>query len=152
MTLARPPPEEEFSSVSGGVGHTCGLRVDGSLACWGSNEDGYGNLLGQATPPEGEFASVSTGGWHTCGLRVDGSVACWGTASFGQAAPPEGEFASVSAGYEHTCGLRVDGSVACWGQLALARRAAGGEVRLRQRWRLAHLRGEGGRLRGLLGP
>ena len=37
----------EFASVSAGANYTCGLRADGSVACWGSD---YG---GKATPPEG---------------------------------------------------------------------------------------------------
>ena len=35
--------------------HTCGVRSDGSVACWGYNEDG------QATPPAGSSVSVSAG-------------------------------------------------------------------------------------------
>ena len=50
-----------FVSVSAGDGHTCGVRSDGSVACWG---DGYD---GQATPPAGSFDSA--GGVHTCGVR-----------------------------------------------------------------------------------
>ena len=34
------PPEGDFASVSAGGVHTCGVRVDGSVACWGNNEDG----------------------------------------------------------------------------------------------------------------
>ena len=49
------PPDGEFASVSAGGVHTCGVKRDGSVACWG-----------QATPPAGEFASVSAGGLHTC--------------------------------------------------------------------------------------
>ena len=64
--------EGEFASVSAGGDHTCGVRSDGSVACWGRD------ISGGATPPAGEFASVSAGWSHTCGLRVDGSVACWG--------------------------------------------------------------------------
>ena len=61
-----------FASVSAGYFHTCGVRRDGSVECWGFD------LSGQATPPSGEFASVSGGGGHTCGVRRDGSVECWG--------------------------------------------------------------------------
>ena len=99
----------KFASVSAGYDHNCGLRVDGSVACWGNNE------FGQATPPEGEFVSVSAGYTYNCGVRVDGSVACWGGNDFGEITPPEGEFASVSSGRGHICGLRADGSVICWG-------------------------------------
>ena len=63
--------EMEYTSVSAGTFYTCGVRRDGSVACWGQDE------LSQATPPTGEFASVSAGSAHTCGVRRDGSVACW---------------------------------------------------------------------------
>ena len=48
-------PEGEFTSVSGGLYHTCGLRQDGSIVCWGDNE------IGQTSAPGGEFTSVSAG-------------------------------------------------------------------------------------------
>ena len=83
-----PAPASPFVSVSAGVWHTCGLRSDGSVACWGS----------AATPPAGSFVSVSAGGSHTCGVRSNGSVACWGSDDYGQATPPAGSFVSVSAG------------------------------------------------------
>jgi hypothetical protein len=40
-----PPAGEKFSEISGGFTHTCGIRIDGTLTCWGSNT---GN---RATPP-----------------------------------------------------------------------------------------------------
>ena len=103
------PTAGSFDSVSAGRDHTCGVRSDGSVACWGSNEDG------EATPPAGSFDSVSAGRIHTCGLRSNGSVACWGSDEYGQATPPTGSFVSVSAGVFHTCGVKSNGSVACWG-------------------------------------
>ena len=33
--------------------HTCGVRTNGTLACWGNN------AIGQATPPAGTFTAVS---------------------------------------------------------------------------------------------
>ena len=91
----------EFAPVSAGDTHTCGLRGDGTIVCWGDNE------FGQSMPPEGEFASVSLGTGHTCGLKVDGTVSCWGEDGHGESTPPEGRFASISAGLDHNCGLRT---------------------------------------------
>ena len=95
MTEKTMPPGGEFISVSAGDDHTCGVRTDGSVACWGSNTS-FGEFAGQATPPAGQFVSVSAGFDHTCGIRADASVACWGDGYDGQDTPPEGGFVSVS--------------------------------------------------------
>lgn len=92
-----------------GSEHSCGLREDGTAACWGNN------AYGQATPPPGRFTDLGGGYMHTCGLREDGIVECWGRPFFGQTTPPGGAFKQLTGGWEHTCGLRQDGSVACWG-------------------------------------
>ena len=86
------PPAGEFITVSAGASHNCGVKTDGSVACWGQD------LFGEGTPPAGEFITVSAGGPHTCGVKTDGSAACWGDDTLGQATPPAGEFISVSAG------------------------------------------------------
>ena len=62
-----------FTQISSGANHACGLRANGSIACWGSN------VFGQATPPATSvFTSISSGDAHTCALRNDGVVVCWG--------------------------------------------------------------------------
>ena len=97
-------------TVSAGEYHNCGVRTDGTLACWGKNE------YGQAAAPTGTFTQVTAGRWHTCGVMTDGTLACWGHNGWGQAVPPAGTFSQVSAGYWHNCALMTDGTVACWGQ------------------------------------
>ncbi len=108
-TSDRAGTSATFASVSAGGEHTCGVKLDGSVQCWGSD------VAGQATPPGGVFASVSAGMFHTCGVKTNGFVQCWGRDDYGQSTPPAGEFASVNAGGEHTCGMMPDGSVQCWG-------------------------------------
>ena len=100
---------DAFTSISAGSTHSCGVRNDGNVICWGDS------VGGQASPPTGTFTSVSSGSAHTCGLRADGSVVCWGDDWEGRASPPEGVFISVSVGRRHSCGVRDDNSVACWG-------------------------------------
>src|SRR5207253_2635523 len=89
--------------------HTCGVKTDGTLACWGDNG------FGQASPPSGSFTAITAGSDHTCGVKNDGTLACWGDNGKGQASAPSGSFRAVSTGDAHTCGVRVDGTVACWG-------------------------------------
>ena len=66
----------KFATISAGSFNNCGVKKDGSVACWGDDEHG------QATPPTGEFATVSAGGRHTCGVNRDGSVTCLGDDEF----------------------------------------------------------------------
>jgi alpha-tubulin suppressor-like RCC1 family protein len=99
-------------TISAGWRHICAIRTDGTVACWGRQEE---NDYGQATPPAGTFTQVSAGAMHTCGLRSDGTVACWGANDLGQSTPPSGTFIQLSAGMQHTCGLRANGTLECWG-------------------------------------
>ena len=96
-------------SVSAGRWHSCGLRDDGTVTCWGHND------FGQTADPLGTFAAVSAGGEHSCGLRTDGTVTCWGDNRNRQTGVLLGTFTAVSAGGTHSCALRADGTVACWG-------------------------------------
>lgn len=89
--------------------HTCGIKTDGTVACWGDNTHG------QSSPFSGPFTQVSAGGYHTCGVKPDGTISCWGDNIYGQSNPPSGTFIQVSAGGYHTCGLRTNGSTSCWG-------------------------------------
>ena len=104
------PASVPFTAVTAGREHSCGLRGDATIACWGDN------WQGQSDPPDGEFRAISTGDRHSCGLRGDATISCWGDNHQGQSDAPDGEFQAVSAGGLHSCGLHTDGTVACWGQ------------------------------------
>ena len=112
--------------VSAGLSHSCGVRTDGTIACWGSNEhlEGAGEHTdtefisvfdGKLEAPAGRFISVSAGGAHSCGVRTDQTVICWGSNVSGQLDAPAGRFTLASAGHGHSCGVRTDQTVTCWG-------------------------------------
>jgi alpha-tubulin suppressor-like RCC1 family protein len=142
LSIAEPtlvnPSEQEFRQVSAGGDHTCAVKRDGTLCCWGSTQFGQvGN--GQLTPGAAPFsevtgvggpvAQVSAGKFHTCVVTAVGSVMCWGNGSSGRlgtgnqdsTASPSivadaGEsFRQVSAGGAHTCALTVSQRIYCWG-------------------------------------
>ena len=109
LGLIELPAAVRFTAIDAGYGHTCGLRADGTVSCWGANH------LGQADAPDGQFLAVSAGGDLSCAIDRDLVVACWGATYLGLSDVPEGQFQSVSAGLRHACGLRIDGTVICWG-------------------------------------
>ncbi|WP_420611341.1 RCC1 domain-containing protein [Candidatus Poriferisodalis sp.] len=131
-------------SIAVGETHSCGLRADGQIECWGAPAmirkppkatftavtSGFAHACGLhsggrircwgidavlETPSIGTFTAVSAGSWHVCGLQINGEIACWGDNRYGQASPPTGTFTAVSAGWAHSCALRTDGQIECWG-------------------------------------
>ena len=109
LGLVELPLRFRFVAIDTGYAHSCGVRVDGSVACWGQN------WSGQADPPDAQFVAVSAGESHSCGVRTDGTVACWGSNDTEQSEAPTGTFRSVSAGAGVSCGLRTDDTIDCWG-------------------------------------
>ena len=70
-----------FKAVSIDSSHSCGLRTDDTVTCWGSSE------YGEADPPGGTFAAVDVNIWNSCGLRPGGAIVCWGRHAFRTAGP-----------------------------------------------------------------
>ncbi len=127
--------------------HTCAVRADNTLWCWGVGANGrLGNgVLNdvQATPAQvgtaNDWAGVTVGGGHSCATRLDGTAWCWGWNIYGQIgdgttteAPTPVRVGSaddwllLSAGGGTTCGLRSDRSLWCWGQGQLGQLGTGG--------------------------
>jgi alpha-tubulin suppressor-like RCC1 family protein len=126
----------EFSMISAGDAHTCGVTTSGNAYCWGAGDLGQlGNgLTGDREVPSPvsggvSFVAISAGRSHTCALDTTGNLYCWGDNSMGQlgtgvaggfqvtpiAVTGPGGFTSLSAGANHTCGI-ADGGVKCWGR------------------------------------
>ena len=107
------PAGSDFTAVSAGFKHACGLRENGTIECWGDIDQDWG----QTNAPAGRFTAVSIGSAHACGLRENGAIECWGANAndYGQTNAPDGSFTAVSAGGLHTCAIRDDGVIVCWG-------------------------------------
>jgi hypothetical protein len=99
--------------LSGGTRHTCAIKADDSLLCWGWNH------VGQSSVPSGlgSIKSIAVGEFHTCVIKADDSLQCWGSDSSGQSSVPSGlgSVKSVSTGRSYTCAIKADDSAACWG-------------------------------------
>jgi alpha-tubulin suppressor-like RCC1 family protein len=76
------PPPGVFGQVDVSFRHACGVRTDGTLACWG-----FGTVdecvpetgsCRQSLPPPGVFGEVATGLNHSCAMTAERKVQCWG--------------------------------------------------------------------------
>ncbi len=106
------PETPAFIQVATGENHTCALRRDGAVECWGANDHGQLDV-----PKDLRFQQI-TSGWHfSCGIQTDRRITCWGRNNHQQVDPPEGQFTSVDAGWDHACALRGT-AASCWGRNA----------------------------------
>lgn len=127
------------SSVSTGAFHACALMSDGSVKCWGANDDrelGDGTtrmrtapvaVAGLAEP----MTAMSAGDFHNCALGRSGRLWCWGDNFKGELGdgteqerlgPVEvrdaaGVVSAVSPGGGFTCMVTTAGGAKCWGGL-----------------------------------
>lgn len=129
-------PLSDVVAITGGGAHTCALRVDGTVACWGENGNGQlgdGTTLPHSNPTLvngiNGAGAVSAGWQHTCALLADATAACWGANTYGQLgngtttdalAPVHvrglSDVRAITAGWwQHSCAITGDGAARCWG-------------------------------------
>jgi len=102
--------EEEYSAVSLAEAQGCGLRLDGTMACWGNTD---------LDPPAGPFSALASGVFYVCGLWAeDGALECFALSESAddlRAPTPPGAFTALAVEFDYGCAIRVDGAILCWG-------------------------------------
>jgi len=96
MGADRPTPmpvagADQVTQLAAGSGHTCALRRDETVLCWGWNrfaQVGDGSVGGVRRPAAvaglSSVVQLDAGSSHTCARRRDGSLLCWGFNEGGQ--------------------------------------------------------------------
>ena len=136
------PSIADATAIASGGAHNCVLHTDGTVSCWGYNDDGQlgngesGNRdylsptvfspIPAKVPSINNATAIATGRNHTCALLEDRTVSCWGNFHMGHSwyvdinkEPVKindvRDAVKIVAGYFHTCALHTDGTVTCWG-------------------------------------
>ena len=118
---------------------SCGIRVDGSIICWGQNDlpggpgpfdfitagfsvcaiesesrriRCFGPRAGDA--PGGAFATVDCAGSGCCALSELGSATCWGDNGSNHNGV-RGPLTAIALNALWGCGIADDGRPVCWG-------------------------------------
>lgn len=92
-----------YIAISAGGDHTCALRADGQVRCWGANDLGQS---GTVPTPLNMFPTTVIG--------AHAVAASWG-GLYGPPAPPLMGISSITAGSKHNCALSPGGRSFCWG-------------------------------------
>ncbi|MCG8423004.1 MAG: hypothetical protein MJE77_34295, partial [Proteobacteria bacterium] len=122
--------------VDAGPDHTCARRIDGTVWCWGQNDNGelgVDSTESRVVGPEkltaiGDNVTALSVGNTTCAVTTDGSLMCWGANQHGQLgighpSPHQLEPASINdlsnvikvQSGKTTCALTENGQLWCWG-------------------------------------
>lgn len=132
------PEDCGWVKISSSGYFSCGVKADGTLWCWGGNDDGTlgtGDYQSSALPVQvhGLTDIVSVDGmWtHACALKGDGTVWCWGRNYHGELGngtttdstiPVQAlvttPVTTLAVGDTYTCVSTDDGAIqrtACWG-------------------------------------
>ena len=134
---------DDAIAISAGSSHSCALRQNSTISCWGDNNDGE---LGDGTGgTENDYSplpvsvvgiddaiAISAGSSHSCALHQTGNISCWGNNLFGNLGNGAGgnrgdkssvpvkvegidDAIAVSASRIHSCALHQSGNISCWG-------------------------------------
>ena len=133
----------DATAITTGSYHSCALRQNGTITCWGNNRYGQlGNGTTQSSSvPVGvlditDATAITAGGGflfssHSCALHQTGAISCWGENSNGQLGNGQSgedsdssvpvrvngitDATAITTGWEHSCALHQTGTVSCWG-------------------------------------
>ena len=136
-------PGGDFAFADAGDGHTCAIRLDGSLWCWGRNT---GHQLGQGDDAQvrhpiqvgsdTDWLRVDCGQQHSVALKRDYSLWVWGlneASGTGEGFPlgldvdevavptrlgTASDWVTVSTRVFHTCAVNRTNELWCWGRNA----------------------------------
>ncbi len=104
-----PTSLQTAKAITTGGSHTCAIRTNDTITCWGANHEGQSNT------PTGTYKAITAGLHHTCAIRTNDTITCWGNDSFGGATAPTGTYKAITAGLHHTCAIRTNDTITCWG-------------------------------------
>ena len=134
----RLPGITDCLQITGGAQHTCVVRMNGTVSCWGANGSGQAGqdiasmpTVSSPLPVAGlvDVAEIQAGEKYTCARKNDMTVQCWGDNSRGQLGDGTNTIRStpgpvsnlgadileITGGRFFVCARHASGLVSCWG-------------------------------------
>jgi alpha-tubulin suppressor-like RCC1 family protein len=148
-TPVRVSGNYRFVQLSTFARHTCGITVNGSAYCCGTNSWGSlgsGTNIAQSPTPVPvagglTFKQISVGADHSCGVTTGNQAYCWGNGAWRQLGTGTSaststpvpvvlnqSIAQVAAGVSFSCALTTTGAAYCWGANTIGEIGDGGKI------------------------
>ena len=137
------PPGSKWTEIAISF-HTCAIKDDATLWCWGANDTGQLGTGVISTAPTLAPSAPLAGAWlhvavaphsqgssagMTCGIKADHTLWCWGQDQYpamaqhlvptqvgSDASWDSLSMASVSFSFATTCAVKLDHTLWCWGR------------------------------------
>ncbi|MEO7112126.1 MAG: hypothetical protein ABI183_16905 [Polyangiaceae bacterium] len=106
---------DDAIAIAAGNAHSCAIKKDGSVACWGGHpgEGRTENAGARVIKGVTKAWSLALGFQESCALRLDSTVVCWSLDGAAADAPIK-SVDEIARTQFSTC-ARVDTKVKCWG-------------------------------------
>jgi alpha-tubulin suppressor-like RCC1 family protein len=134
--------EGDWLEAATGSKHSCGIKSEGGLYCWGENDKGELGLRGPQTRfqptrvGEETWLAVAVTNGRTCGIEDEGGkgpLSCWGQSkplgptqkSTPSALDESQEYTTLSLDDDRGCAIRSDQTLWCWGDNRLGKVGVG---------------------------
>ena len=114
--------------IAAGPDHTCAVKADGTVACWGKNSsrevtpsNGFTQDVPVVVPGLTAMTQVAVGFQHSCAIDGTGALLCWGRNQTSVATIKNDNNVNytgvkgVALGSYHTCFIDSLTNVQCWG-------------------------------------
>ena len=123
-TTIPPTGSHQYTAITAGDAHTCAVRTDNKIVCWGYHADGRNKVPGWGYDTQGfsnvNFDAIATGGLTNCGILTSNSgLSCWNDEK--PQYQPDADtlaltgFTKIGAGPTHMLAVKGDGSLESWG-------------------------------------
>lgn len=129
ISLLLPDKMIQWLELSVGWQHSCAIRSDHTLWCWGANDAQQitNNLQNEIyniptqVNNQNQWRYVTVGEKHTCAIDIENLIHCWGDNSNQQLGSASWFsqnrkfWLAIDSGANHSCALNSDGEIWCWG-------------------------------------
>jgi hypothetical protein len=98
-----------FKSVELFSDNGCGVRLDDTVACWGTNSS---NVV-SGVPVALKAKKVVVGPSHACAIKSDNNGVCWGSSADNRSTVPAGVIKDMAVSDSSSCFIKADDTLQC---------------------------------------